>query len=269
MLTGFAFAGSPGTLAPGTRIDGVNVGGLSAHAARTLLEQRSTTLAHVPVTFVAGTHRFSIRPDELSVGSDWAQAVAAAQNDGDGSSVIRGFQRLALRFFPVKVEAKPRAYTAAVNYEIGLLADQVDKPYKPARLIRNGLQLRVVPGQAGERLDRQAAASIVVGALASLTRPGGTVELPTLVEQPTVTAADLAGARTQAEQALSAPVTLELGGAGSPSPRSSSPRCCSSRPPAAHSSCSGAARRTRTSRSSTAPSDGRRAARASRLPAAT
>ena len=62
---GLVFSGSPGTLAPGTKIAGVEVGGLSPEAARAMLEQRSASLAHVPVTFVAGTHQFRIRPDEL------------------------------------------------------------------------------------------------------------------------------------------------------------------------------------------------------------
>ena len=108
-MIGLVFSGSPGTLAPGTKIAGVDVGGLSPKAAAALLEARSAAVAHVPVTFVAGTHRFRIRPDELSVTPDWAQAVAEAQGQGDGMDVIRGFRRLALRLFPVDVTPKVRS----------------------------------------------------------------------------------------------------------------------------------------------------------------
>ncbi len=207
---GIAFGGSPGKLAAGTHIAGVDVGGLTTRQAQALLSSRSASLAHVPVTFVAGTQSFSIRPDELSVTSNWAQAVAAAASQGDGVDVVRGFRRLALRFSPVNIVPKTRAYTAAVNYEVGLIADKVDQPDRPARLVRHGAQVDVIPAKAGNVLDRKSAEKIVIAALASLGRPGPVV-LPTSVAEPTVTAADLDNARVVAEQALSAPVTLTLG----------------------------------------------------------
>ena len=207
---GIGFAGSPGKLAAGTHVAGVDVGGLKPRQAQLLLERRSASLARVPVTFVAGTETFSIRPDELSVTPDWAQAVAAAASRGDGVSVERGFRRLALRLFPANIIPKVRAYTAAVNYEVGVMAAKVDQPDRPARLVRTGAHVEVVPAKAGEVLDRKAAEKIVVAALASLKRSGPVV-LPTNVAEPTVTAADLHDARAVAEQALSAPVTLTLG----------------------------------------------------------
>jgi hypothetical protein len=124
------------------------------------------------VTFTAGTHTFKIRPDELSVSPQWARAVASAQGQGDGMDVIRGFRRLALRVFPADVTPKVSAYQAAVDYEIGVIGSKVDKPYHAARLVRHGLRIQVMPGQAGERLDRAAAEKIVVTALASLSRSG-------------------------------------------------------------------------------------------------
>jgi vancomycin resistance protein YoaR len=207
---GLLFSGSPATLASGTKIAGVDVGGLTPRQATSMLEQRSARLAHVPVTFVAGSHQFRLRPDELSVTPDWAQAVARAQGAGDGMDVIRGFRRLALRVFPNDVKPEVHAYDAAVGYEIGLIAAKVDRAYKPARLVRRKLQVRVIAGQAGERLDRDAAATIVVAALASLSR-SGPVTLPTAVEPPAVTGPDLNGARAIAERAISAPVTVAVG----------------------------------------------------------
>src|SRR6516165_3243200 len=93
LLVGVVFSGSPGKLAPGTKIAGVDVGGLSATDATALLERQQRAVSHVPVTFVAGTHRFRLRPDELSVAPNWAEAVARAQAAGDGMDVIRGFKR--------------------------------------------------------------------------------------------------------------------------------------------------------------------------------
>jgi vancomycin resistance protein YoaR len=212
LAVGLLFSGSPGTLASGTKVGGVDVGGMSPRSAVAFLEARSAQVSHRPVTFVAGTHTFRIRPDELSVSPLWAQAVAKAQGQGDGMDVIRGFRRLALRLFPADVTPQVRSYQAAVAYEIGLIASKVDKPYHPARLVRTGLHIRVIPGQAGERLDRAAATRIVVASLASLGREGGPVALPTAVDPPSVTGPDLNGAKAVAEKAISAPVTAVVAG---------------------------------------------------------
>ncbi len=210
VAVGFLFSGSPGTIAAGTTIAGVDVGGLDAAAARTKLEQRGARLSHVPVTFVAGTHEFRIRPEELSVTPDWSKAVEQAQGVGSGMQVIRGFSRLELRLFPSEITPKVEAYQAALNYEISVIAGKVDRPYKPARLVRHGLNIGIVPGQPGEVLDRNDAAKILVAALAGLGR-SGPVELPTAVQQPAITGPDLNGARSVAERAISAPVKVIAG----------------------------------------------------------
>jgi vancomycin resistance protein YoaR len=210
VAVGFLFSGSPGTIATGTKIAGVDVGGLDAEAARAKLEQRSANLSHVPVTFVAGTHQFRIRPEELSVTPDWGKAVEQAQGAGGGIDVIRGFSRLELRLFPTEITPRVEAYQAAVDYEIGVIAGKVDRPYKPARLVRHGLNVGIIPGQPGEVLDRNVAAKIVVTALASLGR-SGPVDLPTAVQQPSITGPDLNGARAVAERAISAPVRVIAG----------------------------------------------------------
>jgi vancomycin resistance protein YoaR len=210
LAIGSAFSGSLNTIAGGTKIDGVDVGGLSPGAAQRLLARMSARVANVPIVFVAGTRRFSLRASELSVEPDWGKAVTTAAEAGGGMDVLRGFRRLELDFDPVDVTPPIDSYQAAVNYEIGLIAVKVDRPDRPARLERRGAQVTVVPGRPGEVLDRQSAAEIVVAALAGFSR-GNPVELPTSVAEPTVTTADLAGARASAAKALSAPVRLALG----------------------------------------------------------
>jgi vancomycin resistance protein YoaR len=209
LVVGFAFSGSAATIAAGTSIDGVNVGGRTPAAAQKLLEQKSAALAHVPVVFVAGDRQFTVRPDELDVVPEWSKAIASAAQEGNGMDVIRGFQRLLLRVDPTNIEPQISAYTAAVHYEIGRIAAAVDRPDRPARLVRHGLRVRVVPGRTGQVLDQAAAERIVVAELAKLSR-GGPVTLPTRIQQPSVSTADLAAAQAAAQQALSAPVKLKV-----------------------------------------------------------
>ncbi len=211
IVLGLVFAGSPTTLAKGVTIDGVDVGGLHASAARALLEKRSAALANHPVIFVAGAQRFAIRPVELGISPDWKAAVGAAQRQGDGFGPIRGFRRLDVQVFGADVTPPTRVLNGALEYKLGLLAGKINRAPRDAAVVRRGLNIVVVPAQAGLVLDRHAAEVTLVRALASIDRTSARVNLPLRVQQPRVRAAALAPAARQARTALSAPVRLQLG----------------------------------------------------------
>jgi vancomycin resistance protein YoaR len=211
VVLGFVFAGSPTTLANGVTIDGVDVGGMQAKEAQALLQRRSDRLARKPVVFLAGGTRYSIRPNELGVEADWKTAVDAAQRQGDGFGPIRGFRRLDVQFFGTDVTPPTSVLNGALNYQLGLIAKDVNRPPRDAAIVRHGLQISISPAQAGRVLDRAAAARTMVKALGSLDRSAASIELPFRVRQPQIRAAALATASRQARLALSAPVRLELG----------------------------------------------------------
>jgi vancomycin resistance protein YoaR len=211
IVVGFVFAGSPAKLAADIKIAGVPVGGLTPAQATSLLQSRSDTLQSVPVTFVAGSDRFSIRPEELGVKPDWATAVGAAVAKGDGFAVLRGYKRLVLRFSPVDIGAPTNSYDAAVAYEVGRLAAKIDRPHVQATLVRHGFQVDAVPGETGQLLDRAAAARVIVESLAGFSRRP--VALPVRLDPPTITVADLRRTRLLAQRILSAPVAVGRGSA--------------------------------------------------------
>jgi hypothetical protein len=78
------FAGTPSTLAAGTSIHGVDVGGLSPQQAIARLEARAAAVENVPVVFTAAGREFRFSASQLGVRSDWAHAVATARRDGGG-----------------------------------------------------------------------------------------------------------------------------------------------------------------------------------------
>ncbi len=167
---GFVFAGSSEKLASGTRIAGIDVGGLTPADARRLLERRSARLERVPVTFVSGNQRFTVTPKALGVVVDWGAAVAAAERQGGGFGFVRGYRRLELEFFPEDLVPPVRAYDAALTYELGLLAKAIDTPHREAKLVRRGLHISIAAGATGRVLDRPAARPMVARALASFAR---------------------------------------------------------------------------------------------------
>jgi len=204
------FAGSPDQLADGTRIAGVDVGGMSAGDAKKLLAQRSARLANVPVTFFAGGHSFRLSARELGVQVNWGAAVDTAQQEGGGAGIVRGYKRLSLQFFPQDVEPAVQAYKPAVDYELGLIAATVDTPHREASLVRHGLHITIQPGSTGHRLNRAAARAAMVHALASFVRRS--VRLPTTLDPPAVTVATLTSKQRLASTIVSSPVTLTLAG---------------------------------------------------------
>ncbi len=209
-LAGQVFAGSSSRLAEGVTIAGVDVGGLDAEEALARLEAQAERLAHEPVVFTVAGQRFAIEAAQLGVRSDWATAVESAQRDGEGFGPVRGFKRLATKFFGTEIAPSTAVYASALDYKLDELAAAADRDHVEARLERDGLRIAVVPGQAGRELDRKAAARAIVRSLASLEH-GTPVALRVKVDPVDVTAADLAAAAEQARTAVSAPVRLASG----------------------------------------------------------
>jgi vancomycin resistance protein YoaR len=206
---GLAFAGSPAKLAEGVHVAGVDVGGLTPAQARTLLERRFEGLRGTPVTFSADGQSFQLTPAQLGVEVDWATAVDAARRQGEGFGPVRGLRRISTRIFGADLLPTTQVYDRALTYVLGEIADRVARPPRDAALRYEGLEPVSVPAAEGHELDQEAAAEIVVRALAGLTRRP--VDLPLHVDAPKVTADDLEDALDDARLVVSAPVRLDLG----------------------------------------------------------
>ena len=209
-LVGMAFAGPRSELAPGITIAGVDVGGLNVDEARKLLESRSRELEGTAVTFTAGKQRFAVTPEQLSIDVDWAGAVARAQRVGGGFGPVRGYHRLHARLTGIDIAPDIQAYAAALEFKVSQFAQATDGPHVEASLRLRGLAIEAVPGQSGQKLDREGTERALVAALGSLVR-AGPVQLPVEVDPVQVTTDDLAAAKLQAELAISSPVRLAYG----------------------------------------------------------
>src|SRR5215213_9165252 len=208
-VLGALYAGSPARIAEGVRIAGVDVGGLTPRQATAVLERRASALEDVPVTFFSGTRRWKITPHRLGVEPDWRAAVDAAARQGEGVGPVRGFRRARVRIFGADVAPPATVYEPALEYQLGQLAREIDRPTREAAVVLAGLKPVLVEGQSGRTLDRDRAAAAIVGALASLTRTP--TPLPVKVEQPRVSTEELRPALAQTRVALSAPIRLERG----------------------------------------------------------
>jgi vancomycin resistance protein YoaR len=211
-VLGLAFAGSRERLPAGSQIAGVDVSGLTTAEARSLLERRSRDLGRTPVVFTAEGRRWQVKPDSVLVDVDWATAVEAARQQGEGFGPLRGLKRLGVRVFGGEVVPTTRVYDAAVRSYVNRFAGALDRPRVEPSLRLNGVDAKIVSGRNGRLLDREAAEQVLVRALTSFTREP--VALPLKVDQTRLTAKDLAGAEVKVETALSAPVDLVYGPGG-------------------------------------------------------
>ena len=207
VVVGFVFAGSPSTIASGTSIDGVDVGGLTQSQAVVRLGSKEAAVATVPVAFVAAGKEFRYTASELGVLSDWRRAAAVARRDGDGFWPVRAFRRVRTRLFGNDVSAHVSAYRTPLAYAVGEIAQAVDVKHVDASLVRHGLSVAIVPGSAGRTLGQAAASRAIVQALGGLRHPSR-VTLPIASTPPSVTELSLAGAAQHARLAMSAPVKL-------------------------------------------------------------
>ena len=210
-IVGLAFAGSSTKLAGGTRIGGLDVGGLNEKEAIAKLRARERSLENVQVSFVAAGTTTRYSASQLGVQADWRAAVSQAIRDGDGFWPVRGFQRLVTRISGDEITPRLTTYPSALDYAVAEIAKKVDREHIEASVVRHGLRIAVVPGKVGRRIDRSAARQALVTALGAAHRPSQ-VTVPVRVDVPTVTAARLAPVAAKARLVVSAPVRLTYDG---------------------------------------------------------
>jgi vancomycin resistance protein YoaR len=208
-LVGVVFAGSSARIAEGVRIAGVDVGGLTAAQARARLERRADALQGVPAPFIAFDERWRMTPRHLGVEADWAAAVQAAQRQSAGFGPFRGLRRFKVRVFGADIAPPVKVYEPALDYELGRMAKAIDRRPREPAVVLKGLAPILVRGRAGRTLRREAAAAVIVGTLAGLTRTPAV--LPVATKAPRIETESLRPALRQARVALSAPVRIELG----------------------------------------------------------
>jgi vancomycin resistance protein YoaR len=211
-VLGIAFAGSPETLPAGTSISGVDVAGMTPGDARTMLERRSAELDRVPVTFVSSGQEWEVKPTSLLVETDWAAAVEAARQQGQGFGPFRGIRRLGVRVFGSDIVPRTHVSEEALEYTITRFARRIDRPRVEPELRLRGLEPVVTRSRTGRVLDRDAAAGVIVRSLAGFGRQP--VQLPIRVDRPQLTARQLTQPQARVRTILSAHVDLAYGPGG-------------------------------------------------------
>jgi lipoprotein-anchoring transpeptidase ErfK/SrfK len=150
-------------LAPGIRVGGVDVGGMSADEARRAVDQRAVAPRRRTVTVHAAGHDFTLPASTSRVTADveaaLSRAVAQSRKGWLGARVLDGLTGQHI----------DESISLRVHYAAGVvrpLIERVDAKVEPA-----AAGLTTTPSRPGRALDKADLARQVVAALTSSRRP--------------------------------------------------------------------------------------------------
>jgi lipoprotein-anchoring transpeptidase ErfK/SrfK len=180
------------TIANGVRIDGVPVGGLSESAARAKVERQLTVSLSRPVTVRAGSHSWTLSPQDAQLRIDAqsmaAQALAASR---EGSIFSRTFRDLFGGSLNRNVPLAVSYSHSAVRSLTARVREAMDRPPRDAAVQASATGLAKVPGQDGVRVESAALSSRIEQALTGAA-PGRTAAVPVFATKPKVGVSQLA-----------------------------------------------------------------------------
>lgn len=189
----------------------VEVGGMTVDQAAAATRQRAAEIEASTVTFRHGDRTWTPTFGELGATVDVDTTVKAAYALGrDENAVSRlDFTAELLRDDQV-VPLRVSVDRAALDRWFDRVDADIGHPAVDATIRIDGTDVTISPDATGTVVDRDLATAMVLETVASL-RPS-TVDLPTRVERPEVTAADLEETAASLQQALSAPVLVTFEG---------------------------------------------------------
>jgi vancomycin resistance protein YoaR len=206
-LVGYVMAGD--RLPKEAQIAGVTVGGLSTTEATEKLQAELGERATSPIPVTAGNEKSEVVPAQAGLGVDWAASVELA---GGGRSLD---PRHIWRVLTGGSQTDPVIVTDsdALETAVAGLAKDVDREPKDAKLAFDDGKVVQTDGKDGVSLDQGRAAEAIEQAYLTSDQP---VDLPAEVTEPEITTAEVAElATTYAKPAVSAPVKVRAGAAGS------------------------------------------------------
>jgi lipoprotein-anchoring transpeptidase ErfK/SrfK len=179
-------------LASGTRIAGIDVGGLSVAEARALLHRRIVRRLGRPIVVVHRQRRYTLTPAEARLHVDVAGMVGAAlDRSRSGNFVARVYREATGASVETQVRLRVRYSDAAVRAFVARIARSVDRPAFSAKVIPSTTSLVTVRSRNGVAVYRRGLVRVLEDRLVRTGRRR-VVELPTRVVRPDVSTADLA-----------------------------------------------------------------------------
>lgn len=175
-------------LAPGVVVAGVDVGGLDAAQARSLLRDRVVRALERPVRLTYDTHSFVVGPDQAGLRVDVDGMLATALTESRrGGLAARFLRHLEGRQVHVSVPLEAGVSSAALGRVADQVAAVVDRPARSAKVVPTTLALRIVRERLGVAVRRDTLEAALAHEM--LDQDGArTIAVPTRTVRPRWTA---------------------------------------------------------------------------------
>ncbi len=197
------YVATNGAVRPGTTVSGVDIGGMSAEEAISVLEDSVATKVNRKIEISAGDQVFEVRPRAAGITLDAQATVEQATSTG-----FNPFQMIFDLFGSRQIEPVIAVDQDALEDSVTSIANVVNlNPVEPNLAVSNS-GITLTQGSDGREIDREALKNQIVS-MATQTR--STIVAPLEVTPPIVSAADAARAKELAQQAVASPVTVSVG----------------------------------------------------------
>ncbi len=206
LLTGYS-AVHAGKIYPGVSVAGVDLAGLTPEKAQQVIREKILYPEHGKIAFQDQNRVWIANPAELGLYLDIQNTAQAAYQFGRSKGIIARVAdqlhawRSGVTIAPLLIYDERKAYDF-----LQTLAEQINKETKEASLVVNGLDVVVLPGQIGRKLETQAALKQTRDQMRTLT--DGLIVLQVTQTPPKILDASLPA--EAARQILSSPLTLRL-----------------------------------------------------------
>ncbi|GGK50792.1 vanomycin resistance protein VanB [Planomonospora parontospora subsp. parontospora] len=192
-----------GKILSGTRVRGVDIGGLTATEAADRLRERLAERAGEPMVLTAFGKRHELDPEKAGLELDVVATIDQAPSDFPTPGEV-------WRALTGTTELDPRhsVDSERLDAAVAALAEDIDREVVEGAVRFKGVEPVTVKPRDGRELEKAAAAAAIQKAYLG---PAGPVELPVTVIKPKVTAAVVAKTAASAGKALSGPITLKAG----------------------------------------------------------
>jgi lipoprotein-anchoring transpeptidase ErfK/SrfK len=180
------------TIANGIRIGGVDVGGLSADAARRRVTQRLLEPLQTPLVIDTGGRTFRLSAREAQIHANLAAMIdTALQRGRQGGILTRTWRSLTGGEIDARVAPDIQYSRPAVRRVVDRVRVAVSRKAQDATVDYAPDSVSISPSRAGRTIDSRRLRTNIEAALLSSTR-GRTVTAPVQIVHPTVTADELA-----------------------------------------------------------------------------
>jgi vancomycin resistance protein YoaR len=205
MIAAIDYWANSGNIFEGVSVGGVPVGGETPEEARRIVEERGSA-ALQEIRFTGGPEEFGLTADEIGLNLDTEGTVDQAYAVGrEGSIPKRIGERLEAAWGTVDTAPVVDYEREAVRSELEGRARRLNQEPRDAYVSISGSGAEAVESREGYTLDVEGTAANVDGALEDLS---GEAEVAGETITPAVLTPDAEEAARVAEEAMSAPVTL-------------------------------------------------------------